>query len=398
MKKAMTTPKQKKTVLIVDDNPANLETLGDWLQNTYRVLAATSGEAGLSVADRATVDIVLLDIMMPGMDGYETLRRLRANPHTRDIPVLFVTALDCDEDEELGLRLGAADYITKPLRPAVVLARIDTQLALSEARRRLEEQNERLEETIVKRTADLEKAKSEAEAANRAKSAFLAAISHELRTPLNAVLGFAELLELANDVSDEHKRYVSHITKSGKHLLTMVQDIIDLADLGIGAIHLDGEPCQAESCFDEVIAHFREVANRRGLRFSVSNAIASAIEVDVRRVRRILSHILDNAFKFTEQGEVQLDISLEDRALRIVVKDDGPGISPERLERIFFPFEHDPATVRTRKGGSGIGLSLCKTLVELLGGSIDISSEAGVGTNVMIRIPIKRVDDYCSYT
>jgi signal transduction histidine kinase len=396
MKRATMTLKQTKTVLIVDDNPANLETLGDWLYNTYRVLAATSGEAGLSVAGRTTVDIVLLDIMMPGMDGYEILRRLRANPRTRDIPVLFVTALDCDEDEELGLRLGAADYITKPLKPAVVLARIDTQLALSEARRRLEEQNERLEETVAKRTADLEKAKSEAEAANRAKSAFLAAISHELRTPLNGVLGFAELLELANDLSDEHKRYVSHIRKSGKHLLTMVQDIIDLADLGIGAIDINSEPCQTESCFDEVIAHFREVANQRGLRFSVSNAIPLAIEVDVRRVRRILSHILDNAFKFTEQGEVQLDISLENRTLRIVVKDDGPGIPPERLERIFFPFQHDPATVYTRKGGSGIGLSLCKTLVDFLGGAIDISSEAGVGTHVLIRIPIKSVDGCCS--
>ncbi len=390
----MTEHSKRKSILIVDDLPGNLETLGELLHENYRVLAAASGEQALAVAARDPVpDLILLDIMMPGIDGYAVLARLHADPLTRDIPVLFVTALGDDADEERGLRLGAADYIAKPLRPAVVLARVATHLALAEARQRLANRNRDLEALVAERTADLEEARRVAEAASRAKSAFLANMSHELRTPLNAIIGHAQLLENADGLPAKQHRAAETIRSSGEHLLAMVDDILDLTRIEARAIDAAPSPCDLRSCLCGISGRYQKMATERGLAFACSfrEPLPRQVEVDQPRLRRILSHLLDNALKFTEKGEVRLEAEVSPGWMRLSVADSGAGIPPDRLHTLFKPFQQNGDSVYANQG-AGIGLALCHQLVKLLGGHIDATSRLGEGTRVTLHLPLRILD------
>ena len=198
-----------RLILIVDDTPENLHFIGGILEPYYRVRVANSGAVALKVAQiHPTPDLILLDIMMPEMDGYEVLKRLRAQPESADTPVIFVTAMDSDADEALGLSLGAVDYITKPVSPALLLARLRLHLEHKLVRDWLRDRNEVLATEVRRQTEEIRNAKEAAEVASQAKSDFIDAMSHELRTPMNSVSGMLQLAQMELPESGAAREYV----------------------------------------------------------------------------------------------------------------------------------------------------------------------------------------------
>ncbi|TAN53061.1 MAG: response regulator [Methylococcaceae bacterium] len=257
------------TILVVDDTPDNLELMSGLLKDEYQVKIADSGEKALAVATSdAPPDLILLDIMMSGIDGYEVCRRLKRDPRTMNIPVIFLTAKDEAADEQQGLELGAVDYITKPISPPIVMARVKNHLALKATADFLRDQNDYLEREVAKRTHEVTASREIAvknvqlEAASRMKSEFLANMSHELRTPLNAIIGFSEVLKdrLLGELSPQQTEYINDIFTSGSHLLSLINDILDLSKVEAGKMTLELEPLQVAALVQASLQVVREQA------------------------------------------------------------------------------------------------------------------------------------------
>jgi len=261
----------------------------------------------------------------------------------------------------------------------------------------IEQQNVRLEELVSVRTHDLEQARDSAESANRAKSAFLATMSHELRTPLNAILGYARILQPQVD-TDKARRGLQIITDSGDHLLTLLNDLLDLARVESGRLQLSRNDFALTPFLEALTAMFHIQAGDKGLRFSLQPGagLPAAIHADERRLRQILINLVGNALKFTERGSVELCVSVHSRGagrelvLLFEVRDSGPGIDTDQQQHIFAPFEQADAGHNSAQG-SGLGLAVSARLVALMGGHLKVDSKPGHGSRFWFLLPSTEV-------
>ncbi|MDM8547358.1 response regulator [Candidatus Venteria ishoeyi] len=366
------TQTQAQDILVVDDTLENLYVLSNILiTESYLVRPVPNGSLALRAAFAKPPNLVLLDIMMPDMDGYEVCTRLKADPRTCDIPVIFISALTETEDKIRAFAAGGVDYVTKPFQTEEVLARVRTHLALRDLQKKLEY-----------RTV-------QAEAANHAKSAFLANMSHELRTPLNAILGFAQILQYSPQLTEEDKESVESIYKGGHYLLTLINDILDLAKVEAGHIELFPEEVDIQSFFWEVVKIFRFRAEKKCVAFNyqAEKSLPDYISIDPKRLHQVVINLLGNAVKFTEQGHVSLTVNYHDAQLHIRITDTGPGIAPEQYEEIFQPFSQIGDRQHKRQG-TGLGLSITRRIIELMGGHIELESQLGEGSCFHARIPV----------
>lgn len=388
----MTASQEKPLILLVDDMPANLDVLAVALRAGYRVKTATSGAAALELAAREDrPDLILLDLMMPGMSGIEVLQRLREQPESCDIPVIFVTA-DMSEQSQLeGLDRGADDYLNKPVVTTVLLARVRNILLRKRAEAELRQLNDELEQRVEQRTALLLEAKDEAERANNAKSAFLARMSHELRTPMNAILGFGQLLEheLKALPDTEHAGYVNEILTAGHHLLELITEVLDMTRIESGQMELTLEPVGIAQLVRECMDLMQPLAVQRNVELISGVNCASAVQADRRRLRQILLNLLSNAIKYNQDGgSAQITChQVSDGRHRITVRDSGRGISAETLPRLFKPFERMESAY-DGIDGIGLGLALSKKLAEAMDGSIGVESVVGQGSAFWVEFPL----------
>ena len=398
----------RPTILVVDDTPDNLALMSGLLTDEYRVKVASSGEKALRIAaSDSPPDLILLDIMMPGLDGYAVCERLKADPRTARIPVIFLTAKSDMEDEKRGLELGAVDYITKPISPPIVMARVRNHLSLKAMTDSLRDQNEYLEREVARRMCEQMAIREIAvqnlqlEAATRMKSEFLANMSHELRTPLNAIIGFSEVLRdgLAGELEPRQKEYANEILASGGHLLALINDILDLSKVEAGKMTLDLEPLDVAALIQGGLQVVRgtAIAHRQRLSAQVADDLGEAW-LDGRKVKQILYNLLSNAVKFTpEGGEVRVEArrvtrkaSPDGRAgpcLELMVKDSGIGVSPEDQARLFEPFTQIDSTLARRYQGTGLGLAMVKRLAVLHRGSVELRSVPGEGSTFTVWLP-----------
>ncbi len=378
-------------ILIVDDTPTNLDILSEALSDAgYDVAIATSGERALQQLQRRSVDLILLDVMMPGIDGFQTCRRLKADPKTSDIPVIFMTALVDASSKIKGFNCGAVDYIIKPFQEPEVLARVRTHLQLRLLTKNLAAQ-------VASQTADLRAAKEAAEAASIAKSAFLAAVSHELRTPLNAILGMSEILqeEIHGAINEQQQSSIRTIQQSGEHLLTLIDDILDLNKLDLAtsttaSISLNIAPTSivqlCQSSLDSIAQSAR--AKFLHLELKVESDLADQAW-DEQLIRQVLINLLKNAVKFTpEQGKITLEVWQSDpEFIQMTIADTGIGIEPSKIDRLFQPFVQLDSALNRKYAGIGLGLALVQRIVELHGGNIEVSSVVNVGSRFTVHLP-----------
>ncbi|QOX77390.1 response regulator [Trichlorobacter lovleyi] len=389
-------PENRGTILVVDDTPANLQLLESILQEKgYQVRAAISGQMALKAVRHQPPDIILLDINMPEMNGFEVCRALKGDQQHAGIPVIFVSAAVDTADKLHAFEEGGVDYVTKPFQPLEVLARVETHLALARAKITLERQNSALEQALLERTRmqeQLLEAKERAEAADRIKSAFLATMSHELRTPLNSIIGFTGLLlqELAGPLNAEQAKQLGMVKNSAQHLLSLISDVLDISKIEAGQLTVVAEPFNLTEVIRSVVQTVRPLAEKKGLQLALELADDPvSITGDQRRVEQVLLNLLSNAVKFTEQGTVKVTSVREGNSCLTTVTDTGIGIQPEDLPALFRPFHQIDTGLSRRYEGTGLGLSICKKLVELMGGTILVESIPGAGSCFGFTLPVE---------
>lgn len=382
-------PSNRKSVLLVDDTPENLQTIGLLLQPHYRVLAANGGAVALEVAQRSPhPDIILLDIMMPEIDGYEVLRQLKAAPETADIPVILVTAMDSNGDEAHGFELGAVDYITKPVIPALLLARVHAQLALKEARDWLQDRNAVLAAEVSRQVVELKAAKEAAEAASHAKSVFINNMSHELLTPMNGVIGMLQLVKEDIHVGNPMRDYLQIAEDSANNMVKLLNTILEYAAIAHDAVKLHKQSLNIAALLRQLEASWRAPAEKKHLSFTVTlhSGTPEIITGDETRLQHVLAILLDNAVKFTAEGKIELGAQAAGSSVHFWVHDTGIGVPTDKVEAIFKPFEQADNSYSRQYSGPGLGLAIAQRLVELMDGRLWVETTQGAGSTFHVLL------------
>lgn len=388
-------------VLAIDDTPANLLVLAHALSPDYLFQIATSGKEGLAMAEESPPDIVLLDVMMPEMDGNETCRRFKANPALKDIPIIFVTALTDSTAEVFGLGLGAADYLHKPINVSVARQRIRNLIERAELEREVALYRDHLESLVAERTRELQQANIELTAAKiatecaiRAKGTFLANISHEMYTPLNAIIGINALLR--NQLSAEYQHMSEKAEQSANQLLGIIKRIIQLAALEGDAGRVDAPTVfNVRELLNVSIVHHRDQAAAKGLSLSVEVAdnVPQFLHGMSAGIRQAIENFLNNAIRFSDSGAICLRTDVLFAAddfviLRFEVEDQGIGISESALPGLFERFSQTDDSTTRKHSGIGIGLAINHHLVRMMGGEIGVESRLGQGSRFWITVPL----------
>lgn len=384
-------------ILVIDDVIENVAMLGAALSQVADVQFATSGKEGLELARRTAPDLILLDVMMPGMDGFEVCERLRRDEATGVIPVIFVTARTDAASESRGLALGAVDFIHKPLRPESVQARVRLHLELARRARELQAANQALEDQVTRRTQDLMDALQRAEGTARSKTDFLARMSHELRTPLNAVIGLAQVGLREEALGRSTQGLFPRILSAGQHLLRVVNDVLDYSRIEAGKRTVESQPFDLAATVVHAVQLLEPQAMAQGISLRVEGAPASRARLlgDGQRIQQVLVNLLSNAVKFTERGHVLLRITSEGARHVFEVSDTGIGLTPEQISRLFQPFEQADNSSTRRHGGTGLGLVISLHLAREMGGDITMRSTPGQGSTFVfsVTLPESQVRD-----
>ena len=394
----LTTAKPK--ILVVNDDAASLlaltSLLDQWASDTgYTVLSARSGQEALRQVLLHDFAVIILDVNMPGMDGFETAEAIHQRARSADIPIIFVTAFLADEIDRLkAYQRGAADFLFTPVIPQILHAKVSVFVALANKNEQLRRQTEDLSQRTLELTATNERLMREieerqaAERTSHAKDEFLAMLGHELRNPLSAISSAAALIDMPGAGLETASRARQIIGRQSQHLSRIVDDLLDLSRAMSGKILLARRPVDMASLVGACLDTFRATGRTAGYRIDVDLA-PNWVDGDPTRLEQIATNLIDNALKYTPAGgSIAIRISAEDEDVLLTVSDTGVGIAPDLLPHVFDVFVQGSISLDRAQGGLGIGLSLVRRLVELHGGSVAATSAGGgAGSAFTIRLP-----------
>lgn len=379
-------PQKKYEILIVDDIPSNLNFLSEVLHaEGIGVMLATTGGDAIEIARYKLPDLILLDIAMPMMDGYEVCEKLKSEPETRDIPVIFLTARTEPEDILKGFQTGAVDYILKPFNAMELMARVRTHLELRNKTEALKSVNSRLEEEVRQRTAEisqanrtltetnlkLEKAYDDLSNLDKAKDEFIRHINHELRTPLQGIHGFTLILEDIIE-SPEQKEYIQSINSLVKRLVKLSEISLLFTEIKAKNYKITLKPVSLKHSINQILEIFRKEREKITVEHG-SPEENVYVHADQRLMNTCLELIIDNALKYTsDTGRVIIRTFRNDDLAGIEVADDGPGFTPKALESLYELFSAD--NLRYRSHGFGVGLATAKIILDTLSARLDVSN------------------------
>jgi len=386
-------PGEQKKIIVVDDNIENLTALKNTMKDVYEVYPCPSALKMFNLLEFFRPDIILLDVEMPEMNGYEAIKKLKNSDKFREIPVIFLTAMGDAQNEIEGLKLGAVDYIHKPFVAPLLLQRIKTHLALME--QKIEIQN--LLELKTKEVSLREAAELEAENASKAKGDFLSHMSHEIRSPLNAVIG---MINIANeeDSIDNIKLYLEKAGNAARHVLGVINDILDMSKIEANKLEL----VDSEFDFRKMTTNIIDVTSIRAqekhqqIVANMNPNLPTFVICDELRLSQVITNLMTNAIKFTpEKGTVTLSAEKtnekdDEITLKITVADSGIGISPDQQKKLFSAYNQADNTITKKFGGTGLGLVISKQIIELMRGTIWIESELDKGAKFIFTINVKK--------
>tara|TARA_R110002096_G_scaffold215682_2_gene403564 strand:+ start:1228 stop:2577 length:1350 start_codon:yes stop_codon:yes gene_type:complete len=441
-----------QTILVVDDLSENLELLSRILQREgYKVLSAVNGEDALAQLTTSNhIDLIISDILMPIMDGYEFCRQVQQNDRFCSIPFIFYTATYTDEkDKEFGLKLGANRFLIKPQKTQDLLNIIKEELAkpfkveknnitpdaksplieseqqylrqyssrlvhkLEDKLLELEQKNTELEEEMAKqlqlkqhiellnadlerrvasRTKDLLSANQKLLEMDQIKSMFIASMSHELRTPLNSIIGFTGIMlqGMSGEITDEQAKQLGIVKKSASHLLTLINDVIDVSKIESGVVSITNHNFDLIELIKDVVQILSKACLDKQLTIRSNLPESFSCFSDKRRIKQILINLLDNAIKFSNEGEIIISLTQRESFFTVTFSDTGIGISDDDTNKLFLPFSKlNPTQANNPRGkGTGLGLYLSQRLANKLGGQITMTSEPNKGSNFSLTLPI----------
>lgn len=384
---------KKFKILIVDDVPTNIQLLGNLLRKEkYDIAFCSSGIEAIKKIRENEFDLILLDVMMPHMDGFEVCKMLKTNMDTKDIPIIFLTAKDDSESIIKGFEYGAVDYITKPFNYNELLSRIRTHLDLKGKKRIIESMNQLLEKRVHDRTVKLRQANQRLLKIDNAKNDFLALINHELRTPLNAITGFVDLLGKSS-ITEKQKDYIKQIKDSVLRLTNLTDIALLITSLRSDKYKININPVNVKEVIDQAKSRIIGIAEKKNVYINTQNIQKDdEISVDQKLFAICLENILENAAKFSpKNSEIYIETAKNEKYFSISIQDDGPGFSDLDRDKLFEFFQTNDIIHHAK--GFGLGLAVAKLIMDAHSGKLSIKNKDKKGAVVELLIP-KNEDHY----
>ena len=372
------------SILVIEDNPSNLSVLFNLLnEGNFEVLVALDGESALQSAAESRPDLILLDVMLTGIDGFETCRRLKASRATQDIPVIFMTAMTGTAEKIKGFNLGAVDYITKPFEPEEVMSRVRTHLLIRHLQNDLQAKN-----------ADLLASLDRERELNQLKSRFISIASHEFRTPLSSIRFSNNLLKRYSqvisekDIAEEMAEELESIDAALEQMTETLDEVLTLSKSEAGQFPFFPMALNLFELCHGIVERFKLMADDGHDIVYRSDVKELPACVDPKLLENILSNLLSNAIKYSPNGgEILVQLRRGNGTVLLSVEDQGIGISEDACQRVFEAFYRAPNAKDIH--GTGLGLSIVKQFVELHGGTIDVQSSLHKGSRFLLTLPLE---------
>jgi len=403
---------ERANILLVDDQPARLLSYETILEGLgQNLICARSGVAALEQLMRNEFAVVLLDVSMPGMDGFETASLIHDHPRFERTPIIFVTGVHITDPDRLkGYKLGAVDYVSVPVVPEILRSKVAVLVELYFKRRELERINqslqldnstlraeqtrelERLNQDLQRTNLALAEANTALKEAARQKDEFLAMLAHELRNPLAPIRNAVEILRRTPDVSAQIGEMRDVIGRQAEHLTRLVDDLLDVSRITRGRINLTRAPIAVGTIVTRAIETVQPLISTQCHQLTVEmTEPALEVEGDLTRLTQVLGNLLNNAAKYTDPGgSITLGVHKHGDTVRMTVRDTGIGIDPELLPRLFTLFTQVDRSAQRTQGGLGIGLALVRRLVEMHGGTVEASSKGPRnGSEFVVTLPLR---------
>ncbi len=362
----------KPNILIVDDTPLNLSLLVDILsKDNYQARPVPSGKLALIAVKVIVPDLILLDIMMPDMDGYEVCQALKEDETTKDIPVIFISAIDEISDKIRAFDAGGVDYIVKPIQPQEVLARVKTHLELRSLQIQLQQSNQNLIKL------------------NEEKNIFMGMAAHDLRNPLASIAAISELLLYEDGLNSDHKELIGDIKSTSDFMLSLLEDLLDVSAIESGKLNLQLEPVNIKKYLERIVSRYRLISKSKNIQIELEIADSiRLINIDPNKFEQILSNLISNAIKFSYDCTIiKVSVARQQDRVLFIIQDRGQGIPASEREKLFKPFSLTSVKSTGGETSTGLGLAITERLVAAHNGEIFIESEVGKGSIFTVSIP-----------